>query len=185
MLTVNFHPFPEIETDRLILRRPVVTDVEEVFFLRSDKGVMQFIDKEPCQSIDEAKEHIEKLQQMWLENEGIAWAITLNGEARMIGSIGIWRIERENYRAEIGYALNTAYHRQGIMQEAIAPVLSYAFETMKLHSLEAQVNPANQGSVRLLEKNGFLREGYFKENYHFKGRFLDTAVYSLLAKNKL
>jgi ribosomal-protein-alanine N-acetyltransferase len=51
---------------------------------------------------------------------------------------------------------------------------------MKLHSIEAHVNPNNIASIKLLEKNGFIREAYFKEDYFYDGKFLDTAVYSLL-----
>ncbi len=52
---------------------------------------------------------------------------------------------------------------------------------MNLHSIEANVNPGNTASIKLLEKNNFTREAYFKENYFYDGKFLDTAIYSLLA----
>ena len=70
------------------------------------------------------------------------------------------------------------------MQEPITVVLEYGFNVMKLHSVEALVNPNNIASIRLLEKNGFIREAYFKENYFYNGRFLDTAVYSLLTSER-
>ncbi|MFM7401569.1 MAG: GNAT family N-acetyltransferase, partial [Bacteroidota bacterium] len=49
------------------------------------------------------------------------------------------------------------------------------------HSVEANVNPGNKRSILLLERCGFVREAYFRENYYFEGKFLDTAVYSLLS----
>jgi ribosomal-protein-alanine N-acetyltransferase len=51
---------------------------------------------------------------------------------------------------------------------------------MDLHSIEAIVNPDNKASIKLLERNSFTREAYFKENYFYDGKFLDSAVYSLL-----
>ena len=66
------------------------------------------------------------------------------------------------------------------MQEAMAAVLGYGFSAIGLHSVEANVNPDNQASVRLLEKNGFVREAYFKENYYYNGVFKDSVIYSLL-----
>jgi ribosomal-protein-alanine N-acetyltransferase len=53
---------------------------------------------------------------------------------------------------------------------------------MQLHSIEAHINPANAPSAALLEKKGFIREAYFKEDYFFRGQFFDSAVYSLLQK---
>ncbi|MDO8550886.1 MAG: GNAT family protein [Ignavibacteria bacterium] len=51
---------------------------------------------------------------------------------------------------------------------------------MKLHSIEGTVNPNNLPSIKLLEKNNFIREAYFKENFYYNGKFLDTAIYSLI-----
>jgi ribosomal-protein-alanine N-acetyltransferase len=51
---------------------------------------------------------------------------------------------------------------------------------MKLHSIEAHINPANTASATLLGKTGFTREAYFKEDFFFKGEFINTAIYSLL-----
>jgi ribosomal-protein-alanine N-acetyltransferase len=66
------------------------------------------------------------------------------------------------------------------MSEALQAVINYGFTSIKLHSITANVNPNNQPSIRLLEKNGFVREGYYKENYYYNGKFLDSAIYSLL-----
>jgi ribosomal-protein-alanine N-acetyltransferase len=57
------------------------------------------------------------------------------------------------------------------MNEALQAVINYGFKSIKLHSIEANVNPNNQPSIRLLEKNGFVREGYYKENYYHNGKF--------------
>ena len=183
MLQINLNPFPVLETQRLVLRQTVPGDVAQVFFLRSDPGVMKYIDKERCKSLDEANEHITKLYKLWVENEGIGWAITLKNSVEMIGFIGIWNIHKEHHRAEIGYVLHSQHHGHGIMPEAAKTVIKFALNNMHLHSLEAIVNPGNEASIKLLERCHFMREGYYKENYFFNGQFLDSAVYSLLASN--
>jgi ribosomal-protein-alanine N-acetyltransferase len=66
------------------------------------------------------------------------------------------------------------------MHEAIQAVLNYGFSELKLHSVEANINPVNEASRRLLEKNNFVKEAHFKENYYFNGSFSDSAVYSLI-----
>lgn len=67
------------------------------------------------------------------------------------------------------------------MQEALSAILAYGFTIMKLHSVEARVNPLNEPSIKLLERNNFIREGLFKEDYFYNGKFLDTAVYSIIS----
>ena len=181
MLQLNFNPFPKLFTERLLLREISAADVKEVFQLRSNKNVMQFIDRPLAQTTDDAMELIQKIADGHKKNENITWAITLQNLPKLIGTIGFWQIDKENYRAEIGYLLHPDEQGKGLMQEAIAMVLKYGFQFMKLHSVEANVNPANIASIKLLEKNKFNKEAFFKENYYYNGKFLDTAVYSLLS----
>lgn len=101
----------------------------------------------------------------------------------MIGSGGIWRIQKDHLRGEIGYELSKEFWGNGIMTEALKEIVKFGFEKMNLHSIEANLDPENTGSVRLLEKLGFIREGYFAESYYFNGKFTDTGTYSLLNKD--
>ncbi len=184
MLTINFDPYPLMTTEHLSLRQIEQSDVNEIFFLRSDKKVMEFVDRPPCKSLEEASLFIEKINGLEKNNEAIQWAIILKDEIKLIGTICYWNINKENYRAEIGYVLNPGYHGKGIMQEAMIKVLDYGFRIMKLHSIEANVNPDNASSIKLLERNKFVKEAYFKENYFFDGKFLDSVIYSLLTPIK-
>jgi len=181
MLQLNFNAFPELFTERLVLREISAADVKEVFQLRSDKNVMQFLDRPLAQSTDDAMALIQKIAAGHEKNENITWAITLQNQPELIGTIGFWRIDKENYRAEIGYLLHPNQQGKGLMQEAIDTVLKYGFQTIKLHSVEANVNPANNASIKLLEKNKFVKEAHYKENYFYDGKFLDSAIYSLLS----
>ena len=184
MLEPNFNPFPILTTERLLLREPNLGDVNEFLFLRSNPQVMKYLKRAPCQSVEEAIAYIDKLEGMARNNEGITWVITAKGDEKLIGTIAFWRIEREHYRAEIGYVLHPDWQRQGIVYEAMSAVLEYGFNTMKLHSVEANTNPENKPSQRALEKHNFIREGFFKENYHYDGKFFDSSVYSLVAPRK-
>jgi len=155
-------------------------DAEDIFFLRSDKEMLQFLDRDPVRSIEEAGQWMRTIDEGIDGNQSIAWAIALKNEPRLIGTITFWKIEKEHYRAEIGYALHTQFQGRGLMQEAMTVVLDYGFNAMKLHSVEANVNPNNIRSILLLEKNGFAREAYHRENYYYNGHFLDSAIYSLI-----
>lgn len=146
---------------------------------------MRFIDRPIAKTIEDASHLIKIINDALYKNEGITWAITIKNESKLIGTIGFWRILKEHHRAEIGYLLGPAYQGKGIMYEAVSEILNYGFNTMKLHSVEANVNPDNSSSIKLLERTRFTREAYFKENFFYEGRFLDTVIYSLLAPGDL
>lgn len=183
MLNINFEPFPNLETKHLLLRRLENSDVKEVFELRSDPSTMKFIPRPLVKNDEEALEHIAMINAKIDNNEGINWAITLKGNPKLIGIIGHYRIQPQNYRAEIGYMILPEYQRQGIVAEAIKEVVRYGFEYMHLHSIEAVIDPNNLASERVLQKNGFVKEAHILENEFFDGKFIDTVIYSLLKRN--
>lgn len=182
MLTINFTPFPNLETERLLLRRVNENDANEIFALRSNPETMKYIPRPLVKSIDDALEHIAMIDAKIESNEGINWAITYKDNPKLIGIIGHYRIKPENYRAEIGYMLLPEYHGQGIVSEAVKEAINYGFNEMKLHSIEAIIAPENFGSERVLQKCGFVKEAHLKENEFYEGRFLDTVIYSILNK---
>jgi [ribosomal protein S5]-alanine N-acetyltransferase len=184
MLTPNFDPFPVIATSRLLLREVTVADAMPLFYLRSDAAVLKYLDKAPEKSVDETIALINQVKKNKEDGDGILWGITLKESDTVIGTICYWRMQKEHYRAEIGYALHPSQQGKGIMDEAIKAVLQYGFETMQLHSVEANINPANEASWKLLERNGFIKEAHFKENYYYNGKFLDSVIYSLITPCK-
>jgi ribosomal-protein-alanine N-acetyltransferase len=184
MLTLNFSPYPVITTARLVLREITEEDAQQIFFLRSDTRVMEFLDRPMLQSEQEGLELTRKIIDGVVKNEGITWGISLKNEKKLVGTIGFWQITKEHFRAEIGYMLHPDLQGKGYMHEAIKGVIGYGFTKLGIHSIEANVNPNNTASIKLLEKNGFVREAYHKENYYYNGKFLDSAIYSLIAPVK-
>lgn len=181
MLNVNFTPFPVLATARLHLRCIVAADAAELYYLRTNKEVLQFLDRHPLTSEKEASSFIKVILSHLEKNEGILWVITFKDDPdKMIGTIGYWRIVKEHYRAEIGYLLRPDQWGKGIMKEAIEKVSTYGFREMGLHSIEANINPGNVASAALLTKCGFEKEGYFRESYYYNGVFSDAAIYSLV-----
>jgi ribosomal-protein-alanine N-acetyltransferase len=184
MLTPNFTPFPTLETARLLLRRIHVDDIEEIFILRSDPVINKNSLRPLITKKEEAMEFIQKVENALIQNEGIAWVICeIEKPKIVIGHIGIWRLMKEHYRGEIGYLLHTDFQGKGMMTEALKAAIDYGFNQLKLHSIEAHVSPKNQPSQNILERNGFVKEGYLKEDFFAKGEFHDTILYSLLNKN--
>lgn len=180
MLTINLNPLPEFSSERLLLRKMTEADSDDVFTLRAEESVSRYIARTPYTTKEEADAFIAKINASINNNETGYWAICLKEKpASLIGTMCLWHIDAGNYRAEIGYELHPTYQRQGIMQEALPLLLNHAFTVMKFHTLEAVVNPGNIASIKLLEKKGFVREAYFKENFYYNNRFTDTAIYTL------
>lgn len=182
MLSISFSPFPVIETERLLLRCITLDDAPQLFLLRSDPEIMKYLDREPHRFVEETVTFIkEKILDSLHKNEGILWVIALkNDPEKIIGTTGFWRIDFDNYRAEIGYMLHSAYWRKGYMREAVLASIKWVFENTAVHSIEANINPENEASADLLKKTGFKQEAYFKENYYFNGVFKDSIIYSLI-----
>lgn len=183
MLTINFHPFQNLETERLLLRRLDVNDWEEIMALRGNPETMKFIPRPLVTTKEQALEHLAMIEEKIINNTGINWGITIKGNRKIIGIIGHYRIQPENHRAEIGYMSLPETYGKGYITEAINVVLKYGFDQMKLHSIEAVIDPDNSASEKVLLKNGFVKEAHILENELWNGKFLDTVIYSLLKKN--
>jgi len=181
MLQLDFNPFPELETERLLLRKIKKEDTTEIFFLRTDETILKFIGKEPAKNFQEAENFINMINENIQTNTSIMWGITLkNNTQEVIGTICLWRIQNENHRAEIGYVLHPAFWKRGLMKEAINAIAEYGFNTMYLHSIEARIHADNLDSASVLEATGFKKEGHLKEEFFFQGKFHDTIIYSRL-----
>jgi [ribosomal protein S5]-alanine N-acetyltransferase len=182
MLHFQFTPFPTLRTPRLVLRRITAADAPSLFEMRSNESVLRYLDREPTKSLEEALALVAKMDEAVEKNAGIMWGLARpEEEARLLGNCGLWKLNPEHHRGEIGYMLHPDCWGQGLMTEAVTAVCRYGFEQMHLHSIEATVNPRNVASIRALERQGFVREAYFRENYYWRGQFLDSAIYSLLA----
>ena len=181
MLIINFNPFPVLQTERLHLRRMTLADANEIFFLRSDDSVIKYLNKPAAKTIDEAKDFISGIELLINTNQSVMWAICLKERPGLIGTVCLWNFRKENYRAELGYTLHPQYWRKGIAKEAAVKAIDYGFKDLKLHSIDAVIDPQNENSAFLLNSLGFVKEAHYKEDVFFNGKFSDTAVYSLLS----
>jgi [ribosomal protein S5]-alanine N-acetyltransferase len=185
MIKFDFSPFPEISTPRLLLRKLLPQDLEDLFALRSNSHVMAKLDKEPALLLEDAQQLLDKIDKGLELNNAITWAVCLREDNRLIGTLSFHNTYAEHHRAEVGFALLPAFHRRGLMQEGLSSVIYYGFSKMNLHTIEAKINPSNVASEKLLLKNGFVKEAHFKESYCFRGFFLDTAIFSLIKPDRI
>ncbi|GGI22739.1 GNAT family N-acetyltransferase [Pedobacter mendelii] len=181
MLILNFNKFPVLETERLILREHALSDAENIFKMRTNEAVMKYIDRERPKDLEDVKTFITTFNEGFENGDNLAWVIALKeNPSQMIGSVGYWRTDYPNHRAEIGYMLHPDYWRKGIISEALKRTIDFGFNDMNLHTIKANINVENDASRQILIKHGFVKEAHFKQDYYFRGKFLDSEIYGLL-----
>ncbi len=180
MQTLNLKQFPTLATDNFLLRKFNTNDIDALFEIRSNPFAMQYISRPIAKAKEEAVALFDMMQKAEEDSLGISWAIQYKDNAEMLGYIGFYRIDFANYRAEIGYTLNPKHFNKGIMQEVVKPVIAHGFNHFNFNSIIADINPLNIASVKLVEKNGFVQEAYFREIYFDNGNFSDSTIYTLL-----
>ncbi|MCW3077023.1 MAG: ydaF 4 [Bacteroidetes bacterium] len=182
MLTLNFDPFPVLETERLLLKRIVASDAQDLFIIRSNKETMRFIPRPVAKTIEDALALIELIDAGIISNERINWGMHEKSANKLIGIVGYHHINTSNARAEVGYVLNADYHKKGLMQEALAKVLNYGFEVLKFNCIEAIVDPENVSSLRVMEKANFVKEGCLRDYTYHNEKYSDAFIFSKLKR---
>lgn len=152
----NFTPFPDIETQNLILRRIDYNDIDDLFEMRKDQRMNEYTDTKIDNTKDETRAFIDRMNKGIDNNRWIIWAIEHKMAGKVIGSISIWNISREQESGELGYGVAPDYQGRGLAREALLSVIKYGFDTMKLKALDAYTEENNFKSINLLKKCNFV-----------------------------
>ncbi|WP_045516188.1 GNAT family N-acetyltransferase [Neobacillus niacini] len=172
--------FPVIETNRLILREVTTEDAEHMFTYLSDKDVLKHMGLEPFHTVKDVYDEIGWYQSIYDEGTGIRWGITLKDSGNVIGSCGFLNMKSKQYRAEVGFELSKDYWGKGIANEALEAVVKVGFQNFQLERIEALIEPGNVPSQKLVERQGFIREGLLRHYEFTCGKFDDLYIYSIL-----
>lgn len=175
-----FADFPQLETDRVRLRKLKLTDAPSMFSYFSKDEVTKYYDLDTFISVKQAEELIERLLYRYEMRKQIRWAIVLKETDQLIGTCGFHAIEEEHWKAEIGYELHPDFWGKGIMTEVIQAAIQYGFNEIGLNRIEAFYDPENISSARVLEKNGFIYEGLLRKRFFEKGKFVDGAISAII-----
>jgi ribosomal-protein-alanine N-acetyltransferase len=114
----NFTSFPILTTERLTLRQLLIDDQNDIFALRSDTEINQYLNRQPSKTIEDAINFINKVNDNIKLNNSLYWAITLTMTKTFVGTICLFDFSDEKDSCEIGYELMTEFQGQGIMKEA-------------------------------------------------------------------
>jgi ribosomal-protein-alanine N-acetyltransferase len=180
-----FDSFPVISVnDEYILRQASHADAEDYLEYMSDEDVTRYVPEECIpRNLDRVREEIDYSLDLFRYRRSIYWTLARKDNNKLIGSCGFNYWNRDHARGEISYDLHKKYWGKGIMTETVKAVLGFAFTRMELHRVEATVTPTNQGSMRVLRKVGFQKEGILREQKLLHGTFYDAVILSLLQKD--
>ncbi|WP_284638112.1 GNAT family N-acetyltransferase [Paenibacillus silviterrae] len=178
---MNFETFPTVETERFILRQLTTEDAPAVLKLFSDAAVTKDMGIDPFTSITEAVGLILFMNELFKENKAFRWGICNKADQTLIGTCGFngWETQR-GARGEIAYDLGREYWRQGYMTEVLKEAISFGFNMMGLHRIEAFTNLDATPSLNLLIKLGFKEEGVLRGYSTIHGEYADQRCFSLL-----
>ena len=173
-------PTPTIETERLLLRPVVDADADALWELHSDAKVLRYWDAPPWRERSRAVRFIATTRQLAEEGTGARVAIERDGV--FLGWCAVVRWNPTFRSAGLGYCLNEAAWGKGYATEAARALLGWAYATLDLNRVQAEVDTRNVASARVLEKLGFRREGTLREDCVVNGVVSDSWVYGLLRR---
>ena len=164
------------------LRWLAADDVDGLFAIFSDERMMRYWSSLPMQGRAEAEDLLVRIHRQFVERSGFQWGIERKDDGALLGTCTLFSIHHGNMRAELGYCLHSAHWRRGYMGEALATLIDHSFHALKLRRLEADVDPDNASSLRILDRMGFRREGLLRERWNVGGAIQDSVFLGLLAR---
>lgn len=170
---------PVLETARLRLRPYRDDDADDIFAVYSDPQVTRYWSFPAWSDLAQARAYL--AQRRALEAPAVlAWAVAERDGDRLVGTTTLFALNGPQCRAEVGYSLGRAYQGRGYAAEMLRGALGHAFDTLGMERIEADIDPRNEPSWRLLEKLGFRREGLLRNRWRVDGEVCDSYLYGLL-----
>jgi len=179
-------PFPSLSTARLQLREIVASDAPALLAIHGDREAMKWFGTDPLVDLEAAERVIAGFANMrTLPSPGVRWGIVHASASRgsaLLGTCGVFRWNRGWRSCLTGYELARHAQGQGYMAEALRAIYAWAFDTMGVDRIEAQVHPLNAPSLALLKKLGFVEEGLLREAGYWMGERRDLVQLGLLRR---
>ncbi len=180
---------PALKGERVTLRLPRTGDYRDWAKLRGEsRGFLE--PWEPTWAPDELERsawryRLGRYRRDFIRGKALAFFIFETKTGNLLGGVTLGNIRHGVSRSgHIGYWIGEKYAGQGYMVDALRLLAGHAFDTMRLHRIEAACIPGNTRSVRVLEKAGFTREGLLRSYLKINGVWQDHYLYALIADDR-
>lgn len=169
-----------IDTPRLTLRPLTPKDANALYNIMSDVEVMRYWKTDSWKSMEQAYNAIDEATKGMNSGNKITFGLIRKSDHALIGTCMLFNIIKNCKRAEIGYGLTASAWGKGYMREAFYEFLSFAFDRLNLNRIEAEIDPRNASSAKILKRLGFHKDGYLKQRWIIHGDIADSELYGLL-----
>ena len=174
-----------IETERLILRRFVITDAEDMYTnWANDPEVTKFLTWQPHENVEATRSLLSEWIKNYDEGDWFNWAIELKEEGKVIGNISVVEIKEKVDAAVIGYCLGKAYWGRGIMPEALKAVMGYLFDEAGFNRVASCHDVNNPKSGRVMDKAGMKLEGTLRAAGRNNRGICDEVWHSMIRSDR-
>ena len=171
---------PRLQGERIELRPLVDKDVTALLAIFGDPEVIKYWTSPPLRDLAAAKKLLGEINEKFATRRLFQWGIASRETGELLGTCGLGSVLLKHRRAEVGFVLRRDKWGRGLATEALRVLLAFCFEKLDLHRIEADVDPQNERSLRLLERQGFRREGLLRERWHHLGESRDGIFLGLL-----
>ena len=177
-----FSQFPSVSSGSVLLRRIAESDLDALYELYKNPNVFTFIPGSAKKSKETVRNMIGHFERDFRKKKMIFLGVCRSDQPdELIGTAEIFQYDPKANKAVIGYRFCESCWGQGLATETVRALSGYLLNTAGLNRLEAYVMPQNTASQRVLEKNGFVREGLLRQANFWTGKgIVDLVVYSLL-----
>ena len=182
MINYIFRHMPEIATERLILRKMRVDDVEDMYDYAKRDELTKYLLWYSHESKKHTKDYLKYITKKYRAGEFFDWAIEEKESGRMIGTCGFTSIDPTHRTGEIGYVINPDFKGRGYAPEAARAIVEFGFYELELNRIEARFMKGNDPSLRVMQKIGMIFEGYLRDYMFVKGEYKTVGVCSILKR---
>lgn len=172
----------KLQTERLILRKFTIKDLNDFIELRSDKSLYFYLPNGLKENLKDYKKELLKWIKRYKKHQGssaIYFAIELKDLHKVVGAVSISGVKLEHKFCSIGWLMNKEYRNQGYAFEAVKCVIDYLFKNYQLNKIKTTIYSGNIASEKLALKLGFIQEGYFKQERYIGEKVFDCIEMSL------
>jgi RimJ/RimL family protein N-acetyltransferase len=173
--------FGPIATPRLVIREVRYADVDDLFEVNGDHEVTRFLPYATWQSREDGVAWFTRMTGLVERGNARQLVLVRKDGDKVIGTLLLFNFDPGSARLELGYVLGRAHWGGGLMREALQSMCAYAFGSLGIRHLEAEVNSSNVASIRLLRSLGFVHEGTLRKRWVAKAAAYDTDMYGLLS----
>lgn len=173
---------PTLRGQRIALRHPRGDDLDDLLALFGNAEVTRYWSHGPWSARHQAETYLRDIHAGANSGQLLQWALTLPEQDRLLGTVTLYGFARDHARCELGFALHPDHWGQGLARDAVRSAVAHAVGSLEIQRIEADVDPDNRASLRLLESLGFVREGLARERYRLGGGTQDSVMLGLLAR---